>query len=1024
MATNKNFKVKNGLDVGAHLELAQEGNNDRIKSTGNVLYVKADQYSFQNNSGNEWFSTDTSGNFTIAGNLTVNGTQTTINSTTMEVDDLNITLASGAANNAAANGAGITIDGANAQFTYDGTNNRWSLDRSLLVADSSLQNLDINFVNTRGNTADRVRFKLEANSEDWHLENDQNLAGFKIRHHTNDNDVLLFNNTARANSITANSTGVGINVASAGADLHVDRVIRVTGTTSAVQIGDTNGYTFFYTGNTTNRFQLNYDAPFGTGQNILFTADSSGRVVYHDQLQLAADYNTAVNSSLANNSYFYVGSSSKTYNVSMESSRNITATDANWAAQNELFIVNSYSGGEASIGMSALNAGGQHHRVALIARAEGSGTLGAFVVKTRGSSAAESEKERLVVLPDGVVEFNSTKAYGSTAGSLRIRPSYTGTNYSDGAHINIVFGREDIANNYIGEIKVEQLNPSASTASKMEFYTNGGGGNTATKPRMTIMSNGGVEVGDGTNYGYLKVINDDAIVGYFDRRNGSGTILQFREDDSPVGSLNIHSSTLQIGTGNTQLVFSDADDAFFVRNEAGGNRNGSHDLGKDTVRFKDLYLSGQVNASTLAATSGSDATGLSFRSGAEYISGEGWCTAHGQYNSNDGTLFLNRDTANALHPVFHIGGYNNSSYHPSLSYGVGDAGMVTLTKPNGTKSEGSGYAAKGLSNGGDYSNWIKDGSKTVFYDSDNIHEFHNRVNVRENLHVNSDKVGNQYLHIWQAVGGDGGLLFGDATGGARYNWQVVPSTTSRDLLFYSYGMPGHSVKFGAAGGIRSLTDGGTSSAFFLAGDTTAAANGKVAMGLRDGMIQFRDPGDYYHKMWYYDGVNVSTNSGHGHFRVWGDSDNSAMNANSAENTLRFSIDTVTGNIGTSDGATNIYNASDERLKENVAALPSMLGKIKDLRPISFDWKYKNGETGIYGFIAQEVQEVDESLVFNSGDTGYRDDKRYGEDLELDGNIEDTLAINERKLFPMLVKAIQEQQTIIDDLKSRLEALEG
>ena len=40
--------------------------------------------------------------------------------------------------------------------------------------------------------------------------------------------------------------------------------------------------------------------------------------------------------------------------------------------------------------------------------------------------------------------------------------------------------------------------------------------------------------------------------------------------------------------------------------------------------------------------------------------------------------------------------------------------MVTLTKPNGTKSEGSTYAAQGLSNGGDYSNWIKDGSKTVF----------------------------------------------------------------------------------------------------------------------------------------------------------------------------------------------------------------------------------------------------------------------------------------------------------------------
>ena len=963
------------------------------------------------------------GTVVIAGNLQVDGTTTTINSTTLTVDDLNLTLASGAANNAAADGAGITIDGPNAQFTYDGTNNRWSLDRSLLVADSTVQNLDINFVNTRGNTADRVRFKLEANSEDWHIENDQNLDSLKIRHHTNDNDVLLFNNTARANSITANSTGVGINVASAGADLHVDRVIRVTGTTSAVQIGDTNGYTFFYTGNSSNRFQLNYDSPFGSGQNILFTADSSGRVVYHDQLLLAADYNTAVNT-LANNSYFYVGSVSKSYNVSMESSRDITSSDAQWAAQNELFIVNTHSGGEASIGMSALNAGGQHHRAALIARAEGTGSLGTFVIKTRGSSSAESEKERLVVLPDGAVEFNSTKAYGSTTGSLRIRPNYTGTNYSDGAHINIVFGREDITNNYIGEIKVKQLNPSASTASTMEFYTNGGGGNTATKPRMAIMSNGGVEVGDGTNYGYLKVISDDAIAGYFDRRNGNGTILQFREDDSPIGSLNIRSSTLQIGTGNTQLVFSDADDAFFVRNEAGGNRNGSHDLGKDTVRFKDAYFTGKVNASTLTATNNTNSTGLSFRSDNEFISGEGWCTAHGHYNYNDGTLFLNRNTQDGLHPVFHIGGYNNSSYHPSYSYNAGDAGMVTLTKPNAAKSEGSTYAYRGLSNTSDYSNWIKDSSGTRFFDSDGLHQFYGNVDVRQSLAVNSDKSGNEYLYLWQAVGGDGGLLFGDATGGSRLNWQVVPSTSSRDLLFYSYGMPGHSVKFGAAGGIRSLTDGGTSSAFFLAGDTTAAANGKVAMGLRDGMIQFRDPGDYYHKMWYYDGVNVSTNSSHGHFRVWADSDNTAMNNTSTENIIRFSVDTVTGNIGTSDGATNIYNASDERLKENITDLPSMLNKINALRPISFDWKYKEGETGIYGFVAQEVQVVDDSLVFNSGNTGYRNDKTYGEDLELDGNIEDTLAINERKLFPMLVKALQEADAKIEALTARIEALEG
>ena len=117
---------------------------------------------------------------------------------------------------------------------------------------------------------------------------------------------------------------------------------------------------------------------------------------------------------------------------------------------------------------------------------------------------------------------------------------------------------------------------------------------TAGSERMRISNAGGVEVGDGTNYGYLKVISDDAVTGYFDRRNGSGTILQFRLDDLTIGSLNIQSSTLQIGTGNTQLAFSDADDAFFVKNEAGANRDGSHDLGKSNARFKDLYLSGGV----------------------------------------------------------------------------------------------------------------------------------------------------------------------------------------------------------------------------------------------------------------------------------------------------------------------------------------------------------------------------------------------------------------------------------------------
>ena len=76
---------------------------------------------------------DDTGKVVIAGDLQVDGTTTTINSTTLDVDDLNITLAKGAANGAAANGAGITIDGANATLTYDSSNDRFVMNKSLVT---------------------------------------------------------------------------------------------------------------------------------------------------------------------------------------------------------------------------------------------------------------------------------------------------------------------------------------------------------------------------------------------------------------------------------------------------------------------------------------------------------------------------------------------------------------------------------------------------------------------------------------------------------------------------------------------------------------------------------------------------------------------------------------------------------------------------------------------------------------------------------------------------------------------------
>ena len=76
-------------------------------------------------------STTIGGNAIVTGNLTVNGTTTTINSTTLDVDDLNITVAKGAADAAAANGAGLTVDGASATLLYQNTGDKWVFNKPL-----------------------------------------------------------------------------------------------------------------------------------------------------------------------------------------------------------------------------------------------------------------------------------------------------------------------------------------------------------------------------------------------------------------------------------------------------------------------------------------------------------------------------------------------------------------------------------------------------------------------------------------------------------------------------------------------------------------------------------------------------------------------------------------------------------------------------------------------------------------------------------------------------------------------------
>ena len=117
--------------------------------------------------------------------------------------------------------------------------------------------------------------------------------------------------------------------------------------------------------------------------------------------------------------------------------------------------------------------------------------------------------------------------------------------------------------------------------------------------------------------------------------------------------------------------------------------------------------------------------------------------------------------------------------------------------------------------------------------------------------------------------------------------------------------------------------------------------------------------------------------------------------------------------------TTISGISDVRYKENIRDLDDGLSKVMQLQPRKFDWKEGKGKdiANDRGFIAQEFEEVFPDLV-----SEWKDPAPEGE--------EPYKAVSQ-DLIPTLVKAIQEQQALIEsqataitDLTTRLTALEN
>ena len=119
----------------------------------------------------------------------------------------------------------------------------------------------------------------------------------------------------------------------------------------------------------------------------------------------------------------------------------------------------------------------------------------------------------------------------------------------------------------------------------------------------------------------------------------------------------------------------------------------------------------------------------------------------------------------------------------------------------------------------------------------------------------------------------------------------------------------------------------------------------------------------------------------------------------------FKVDGETADVTTSGNVTAYGSPSDIRLKENIEVIPNAVEKVQKLEGITFTYK-KDGKRST-GLIAQQLQEVLPEVVYEA------------EDVQTE---EKHLAVRYGNVVGLLVEALKEQQTQIDNLTTLVNQL--
>jgi hypothetical protein len=250
-----------------------------------------------------------------------------------------------------------------------------------------------------------------------------------------------------------------------------------------------------------------------------------------------------------------------------------------------------------------------------------------------------------------------------------------------------------------------------------------------------------------------------------------------------------------------------------------------------------------------------------------------------------------------------------------------------------------------------------------------------------------------YLNVYGNTSNDGGLLLG---GDGIENKANVIYKPSINALQISANAASSYMYFNTAGNERARID---SSGNFLIGGTTVG--GKLTVSGSGNVAYFSSFGTASNATVAIQAANTAGCDSRLYFENAG-SDSAVFTFQRANNRLYASVTTENSGPYVSSSGTSWTTNSDARLKTNVQDLSYGLSTVLSLSPKKYEYK-NNAEKSCLGFIAQDVVSIIPEIVDAPKDA------------------DEMMGIEYQSLVPVLVKAIQEQQAIIESLKARLDA---